>query len=162
MKKMMIGTMMSGLLAVGFAGTAQAEERTTDVEYNVDNTYTLVIPSSIDLETNSDIQIGTSAHNIEPMKQLRITLSNTNASIASDGTISLERQKDLSQNTLSTKLTKENDTIALKKGDLLIKVTDESDSGSLATFRFADLTGDKKAGQYKTTINFVAEVGTGI
>lgn len=161
MKKMMIGTMMFGLLAIGFAGTAQADE-TTEVEYNVESTYKLSIPASIDLETNSEIQIGTNAHNIEPTKHLSITLSKTNDSIADNGTISLERQNDSQTHTLSTKLTKENDPTVLKKGDLLVSVTDKSDSGSLETFKFADLTGDEKAGQYKTTINFVADVVTGM
>lgn len=161
MKKMMIGTMMFGLLAVGFAGTVQAEEETV-VNYNVEDSYILVIPESIDLNSTDEIQIGTSKHNIEPTKHLSITLSKTNDSIAADGTISLIRQKDLSTHTLATKLTKENDATVLKKGDLLVKVTDKSDSGSLQTFKFAKFEGDKKAGQYKTTINFVAEVGTGI
>lgn len=162
MKKIMIGTTMWSLLILGFAGTVQAEDKTTDVEYNVDSTYTLVIPASIDLEKSTEIRIGTSTHNIEPAKQLSITLSNTNDSIADDGTISLKRQKDFLVNTLLTKLTKGSGATVLKKGDLLIKVTDKSDSGSLGTFKFADLSGEKKAGKYKTTINFVAEVGTGM
>lgn len=161
MKKMMIGTMMLSLLALGFAGTAQAEEK-TEVNYNVDNRYTLMIPESIDLNSTDEIKIGTSKHNIEPTKHLSITLSKTNDSIADNGTISLERQNDSQTHTLSTKLTKENDPTVLKKGDLLVSVTDKSDSGSLETFKFADLTGDEKAGQYKTTINFVADVVTGM
>lgn len=157
MKKKIFGIMMWSLLILGFAGTVQAEEQDTEVEYKVNNSYTLVIPAAVDLEKNNEITIGTSEHNIEPTYQLSITLSSENNSISADGTISLERQRATS-NTLSTKLTKKNDSSVLKKGDLLVKATDKSDNGTLETFIFSELTGEKKAGTYKTTITFLADV----
>ena len=157
MKKMLFGIMMVGLLALGFEEMAHGVE--TEVNYNVENSYTLVIPQKIDLENTTEFKIGTSAHNIEPTKQLSITLSSENESISEDGTISLKRQKDLSANhTLSTTLTRKNDPIVLKKSDLLVKATNKSESGVLETFTFSEITGDKKAGSYKTTITFAADV----
>jgi len=157
MKNMLIGTMLVSLLALGFVEMVHGEE--TEVNYKVENSFTLVIPQYIDLGKTTELKIGTSGHNIEPAKQLSITLSSENESISEDGTISLKRQKDLSTNhTLSTKLTKQNDSKALKKGDLLVKATSKSESGVLETFTFSEITGDKKAGSYKTTITFAADV----
>ncbi|MGL9728546.1 hypothetical protein [Enterococcus sp. DIV0756] len=160
MKKRMIGTVLLSLLALGVAGTVQAEE--TNVEYEVKNSYTLKIPASIDLQQTQEIELGTSEHNIEPSKKLSLTLSMTNPSIDDSGTITLTRQKDPgSPHTLTTQLMKDGGT-PLKKGDLLLKATGTNETGSLATFKFEDLVGEKKAGQYKTTITFVAEIATGI
>lgn len=161
MKKRMIGTVLLSLLALGVAGTVQAEE--TKVEYQVENSYTLKIPASINLQQEQEIELGTSAHNIEPSKQLSLTLSTTNPSIDEAGAITLTRQKDPgSPHTLTTQLVKEVGDQPLKKGDLLFKATGTNETGSLATFKFTDLVGEKKAGQYKATINFVAEIATGI
>ncbi|MGL9730948.1 hypothetical protein [Enterococcus sp. DIV0756] len=157
MKNILIGTMLVSLLALGFVEMVHGEE--TEVNYKVENSYTLVIPQKIDLQNTTELKLGTSGHNIEPVKQLSITLSSENESISEDGTISLKRQKDLSTNhTLSTKLTKQNDSKVLKKGDLLVKATNKSESGVLEAFMFSEITGDKKAGSYKTTITFVADV----
>lgn len=161
MKKRMIGTVLLSLLALGVAGTVQAEE--TNVEYEVKNSYTLKIPASIDLQQEQEIELGTSEHNIEPSKKLSLTLSMTNPSIDGVGNITLTRQKDPgSPHTLTTMLRKDGESTLLKKGDLLLKATGTNETGNLATFIFMDLVGEKKAGQYKTTINFVAEIATGI
>lgn len=161
MKKRMIGTVLLSLLALGVARTVQAEE--TNVEYEVKNSYTLKIPASIDLQQTQEIELGTSEHNIEPSKKLSLTLSMTNPSIDGVGNITLTRQKDPgSPHTLTTQLVEEVGDQPLKKGDLLLKAIGTSETGSLKTFRFTDLVGEKKAGQYKTTITFVAEIATGI
>lgn len=161
MKKMMIGTMMLSLLALGFAGTAQAEE--TEVTYNEPNNYVLVIPTSINIKEEKEIEIGTAWHNIAPGEQLTISLSDTNEAIDNEGTISLKRERDIpASHTLSTKLTKDSGSTILKKGDLLVKATGKVDDRNVTKFKFADLEGEKKAGQYKATINFVADVGQGM
>lgn len=158
MKKKIFGTMIWSLLILGFAGTVQAEE--TEVNYSVENSYTLVIPAQIDLNSAvNSIEIGAANYNIEPTSRLKIFLSEENESIIGSSAIKLTREKDVSGHSLFTGLVVEDDpSVLFEKGDLLFEAAGQSDVENLKEITFAPLSGVQKAGDYKTRITFTAGV----
>ena len=159
--KKFIGTLMLGVLAVSFAGTVQADEKQTYVTYNVENSYTLQIPSTIDLKSTAPTTIGTTAHNIKPMQVLKIQLSSANSAIDDQGTITLTRQNEKgTAKKLTTQMFASGDLQnPLKKDAPFFEAKGTNSEGSTTGLTFTEIEGEKPAGTYNATLTFTASVG---
>lgn len=157
MKRKWLVSAMLGLLVVSELGaTIYAEEKETEVTYDVQSSYTLSIPAKVDLSTSLFSRIGTTYHNIEPNKKLDISLSANNSSIDNEGKIFLTRKNDSTSHTLTTTVSTNGDPLGINS--TVLSIIGTQDTGETTSLTFSPLAGTKKAGNYAATIHFAAEI----
>ena len=154
MKKLLSGVTI-GLLGLGVSGFgAIASADTTSVEYDVDSTYTLIIPQRVELNADAvtNMSIKTVNRNLEPGKSVDVSIT---SGIENDGEIKLERNGSSSDTLTST----------LKAGGSSVLMSDpvvgtfsgyEPSETEIASIEFGIPQGTKLAGGYSQTIVFTA------
>lgn len=154
MKKLVSGATI-GMIALGTLGlstTALAD--TTAVEYDVDSTYTLIIPQRVELNANSvtDMSIKTVNRNLEPGDTIAVSIS---SGLEADGEIKLERTGSISD-TLTSSVKVGGSAVTLANpvvGEFSGYAMAETEVSSI---EFGIPQGNKLAGGYSQTLVFTA------
>jgi hypothetical protein len=124
------------------------------MEYNIDPTYTVTIPTSMTIgESGGTIEIKSSDINTLPNETVYVKISN---GIDADGIISLTNQSDSITSTLSNSEGAINTNTVVASFEGLI--TNETIGGKLNLSRPAD-TSNKRGGIYTGTLTFTVAMG---
>lgn len=153
MNKKLVGFLTAGTIAIGSFGMMQkAFADTTSVEYDVDSTFTVIIPQRVELKSDSEttMSIKTIDRNLEPadVKQVSVT-----SGLDSDGQIKLERNGNPSDTLTSTikangaAVTLANPVVAEFSGYQIAET-------EVSEIEFGIPQGTKLAGGYSTTLVF--------
>lgn len=101
MKKKVVSSTIALLLAGAMALPVHAEEKTTQVSYTAENTYTINIPATLELEPGVEktLNIGMDSINVEPTKKVDVKVK----SGITNGNVTLDRanSSDITTSTVS-------------------------------------------------------------
>lgn len=154
MKK--VGTTAAlGMIGLGIlGGSVTAFADTTAVEYDVDSTYTLIIPQRVELNSASvtNMSIKTVDRNLEPGSTIEVAIT---SGLAADGEIELERIGSTSDK-LTSSVKVGGADVSLSNpvvGDFSGYAPAETEVSSI---EFGIPQGNKLAGGYSQTLVFAA------
>lgn len=154
MKKLVSGATI-GMIALGTLGLGKAAlADTTAVEYDVDSTYTLVIPQRVELNSDSvtNMSIKTVNRNLAPGDTIAVSIQ---SGLSTDGEIKLERVGNILDKLTST----------VKVGGSAVTMADpvvgefsghEMSETEISSIEFGIPQGNKLAGGYLQTLVFKA------
>lgn len=153
MKKKIISGIISGVIGVSFLGGAvKGFADTTAVEYDVDSTYTMIIPQRVELNANTvtNMSIKTVNRNLEPGKSIDVSIT---SGLASDGEITLERIGS-SSDTLTSTLSANGSAVSMSDPVVATFTGYEPLETEVGKIEFGIPQGTKLAGGYAQTLVF--------
>ena len=141
---------MIGLTCLGDGSDIFAD--TTTVEYDVDSSYTLVIPQKVELQSNNttNMSIKTINRNLEPGVTMAVSISE---GLDKDGEIKLER-KGSTSDVLTSTVKVEGEAVTLANPTVGEFSGYETDETEVSSIEFGVPQGDKLAGSYSQTLVF--------
>lgn len=145
-----IGMVTLGSLGLGAAAFADS----TAVEYDVDSTYTLIIPQKVELNSDSvtNMSIKTKDRNLEPGDTIAVSIT---SGLEADGEIKLER-KGSTSDSLTSSVQVDGVDVSLANpvvGEFSGYALEETEVSSI---EFGIPQGNKLAGGYAQTLVFTA------
>lgn len=153
MNKKLLGFLTAGTIAIGSLGMMQtASADTTSVEYDVDSTFTVIIPQRVELKSDSEttMSIKTVDRNLEPtdVKQISVT-----SGLDADGQIKLERNGSASD-TLTSTFKADGTAVTLANPVVGEFSGYQAAETEVSEIEFGIPQGTKLAGGYATTLVF--------
>lgn len=141
---------MIGLTCLGGGSDIFAD--TTTVEYDVDSSYTLVIPQKVELQSNNTTNMGikTINRNLEPGVTMAVSISE---GLDKDGEIKLKR-KGSTSDVLTSTVKVEGEAVTLANPTVGEFSGYEKDETEVSSIEFGIPQGDKLAGSYSQTLVF--------
>ena len=147
-----MGLMMAGVLAM----PVNAKERTTNVSYTETNAYEISIPENLELKPGEEktLTISMSKMNVSPTEQVTVKVK----SGIKDGAVTLTRENASDVTTSTVSLQSGGTGIADNAVVATFKDQNTAPEQGGGTLYFTGLAGNLKAGNWKGTMVFEAEI----
>lgn len=155
MMNKLLGGVTIGMITLGICGLGTiASADTTAVEYDVDSTYTLIIPQRVELnaDTVTNMSIKTVNRNLDPGQSIGVSIT---GGMDSDGQIKLERNGS-SSDTLTSSLNVNGSPVLMSDPIVGSFSGYEVAETEIASIEFGVPQGNKLAGGYSQTLVFTA------